>query len=54
MHKNSVSIDRLTGIRVWMYLINRYGPVNPIYRLVIKSVRVSAELLKRLYIELKG
>ena len=54
MHKNSVSIDRLTGIRVWMYLINRYGPVNPIYRLVIKSIRVSAELLKRAYIEIKG
>jgi glycosyltransferase involved in cell wall biosynthesis len=54
MHKNSVSIDRLTGIRVWMYLINRYGPVNPIYRLVIKSIRVSAELLKRVYMQIKG
>ena len=54
MHKDSVSIDRLTGIRVWIYLINRYGPVNPIYRLVIKSIRVSAELLKRVYIEIRG
>ena len=54
MHKNSVSIDRLTGIRVWMYLINRYGPVNPIYRLMIKSIRISAELLKRVYMQIKG
>ena len=54
MHKDSVSIDRLTGIKVWMSLIDRYGPVNPIYRLVIKSVRISAELLKRVYIEIKG
>ena len=54
MHKNSVSIDRLSGIRVWMYLINQYGPVNPLYRLFIKTVRVSAELLKRVYVEIHG
>ena len=52
MHKNSVSIDRLTGIRVWLYLINRYGPDNPVYRFLIKTVRVSAELLKRVYVAL--
>jgi len=54
MHKDSVSIDRLSGIRVWMYLIDRYGPANPIYRLFIKTVRVGAELLKRVYIEVNG
>lgn len=54
MHKNSVSIDRITGIRVWLYLIDRYGPENPLYRLVIKTIRVSAELLKRLYMEING
>jgi glycosyltransferase involved in cell wall biosynthesis len=54
MHKNSVSIDRLTGIRVWINLIDRYGPINPVYRLIIKSIRVGAELLKRVYIEIKG
>jgi glycosyltransferase involved in cell wall biosynthesis len=54
MHKNTVSIDRMTGIRVWIYLINRYGPVNPISRLIIKSIRISAELSKHVYMELKG
>ena len=54
MHKNSVSIDRLAGIRVWINLIDRYGPKNPLIRLFIKSIRVSAELLKRVYIEIKG
>ena len=54
MHKNSVSIDRLTGIRVWLHLIDRYGPPNPLYRLVIKTIRVSAELLKRVYMEING
>ena len=54
MHKNSVSIDRMTGIRVWLYLIDRYGPGNPAYRLLIKTVKVSAELLKRVYIEILG
>lgn len=54
MHKNSVSINRLLGIKVWLYLIDQYGPVNPLYRLAIKMVRVSAELLKRLYIAVRG
>ena len=54
MHKDSVSIDRLSGIRVWLYLIDRYGPVSPVYRLIIKIIRVSAELLKRLYVEIHG
>jgi glycosyltransferase involved in cell wall biosynthesis len=54
MHKNSVSIDRLTGIRVWLGLIDRYGPGNRVYRFLIKTVRVSAELLKRVYIEILG
>ncbi len=54
MHKNTVSIDRMTGIRVWIYLINRYGPVNPISRLIIKSIRVSAELSKHVYMKLEG
>lgn len=54
MHKNSVSINRLLGIKVWLYLIDCYGPVNPVYRLVIKMVRVSAELLKRLYMAVRG
>jgi glycosyltransferase involved in cell wall biosynthesis len=54
MHKNSISIDRLAGIRVWINLINRYGPANPIYRLIIMSIRVSVELLKRAYMEIKG
>ncbi len=54
MHKNSVSINRLTGIKVWLYLINQYGPVNPVYRLFIKIMRISAELLKRVYVEIHG
>lgn len=52
MHKNSVSINRMTGIRVWLYLIDRYGPGNPLSRLVVKSIRTGAELLKRVYMEL--
>ena len=51
MHKDSVSINRMQGIRVWLYLIDEYGPSNAFYRLCIKTVRVSSELLKRLYIE---
>ena len=54
MHKNSVSINRLLGIKVWLYLIDCYGPINPAYRLLIKMVRVSAELLKRLYMAVRG
>ncbi len=54
MHKDSVSIDRLSGIRVWIYLIDRYGPASPVYRLFIKIIRVSAELLKRAYVEIYG
>jgi len=54
MHKNSVSLDRLSGIRVWLYLIDQYGPDNPVYRLFIKIIRVSAELLKRVYVEIHG
>lgn len=54
MHKNSVSIDRMKGIRVWLYLIDRYGPSNPLHRLVNKAIRVSAELLKRVYMEING
>lgn len=54
MHKNSVSIDRMTGVRVWSYLIDRYGPANPLQRLVIKTIRTSAELLKRVYMEING
>lgn len=52
MHKNSVSINRLQGIKVWLYLIDEYGPANPLYRAGIKTLRVGAELLKRLYLEL--
>lgn len=54
MHKNSVSYDRVEGIRVWMQLIDRYGPANPLARAFIKSVRSGAELLKRVYIEFRG
>lgn len=54
MHKNSISLNRLQGIKVWLYLIDHYGPANPLYRLCIKTVRVSAELLKRLYLEMLG
>lgn len=54
MHKNSLSYDRFEGIRIWMYLIDRYGPANAFARVFIKSVRSGAELLKRVYIELRG
>ena len=54
MHKNSVSKDRLTGIKVWFYLIDQYGPRNPFVRLGMKAVRTGAELLKRAYIEIHG
>jgi glycosyltransferase involved in cell wall biosynthesis len=54
MHKNSVSINRLLGIKVWLYLIDKYGPASVFHRLYIKTVRVIAELLKRLYVEMIG
>ena len=52
MHKDSVSINRMQGIKMWMYMIDEYGPSGFVSRLLIKFVRIGAELLKRLYIEL--
>jgi len=54
MHKDSVSINRMLGIKVWFYLIEEYGPENPVYKLAIKIFRVGVEVLKRLYMEVRG
>lgn len=52
VHEDSVSRDRVLGIRVWIRLIDRYGPVNGITRLGVKAVRVMAETLKLGYMTL--
>lgn len=36
MHKDSVSINRLQGIRVWLYFIGHYWPEKPLYRQCIQ------------------
>lgn len=54
MHKKSISINRLLGIKVWMRLIDLYGPRSVVIRLGIKLVRVSAEVLKRIYVEFRA
>ena len=54
MHKNSVSLDRIEGIRIWLQLIDRYGPKNPVHNRLIKLLRVSAELAKRVAVEIVG
>jgi glycosyltransferase involved in cell wall biosynthesis len=54
MHKNSISRDRLLGLRVWFRLIERYGPRNPLLRLGLKLLRTASETLKGLYMEARG
>ncbi len=51
MHKDSISRNRLLGLRVWFHLINRYGPPSPIYRLGLKALRVVSEGSKWFYVE---
>jgi glycosyltransferase involved in cell wall biosynthesis len=54
MHKNSVSRDRLLGVRVWFRLIECYGPRNPVLRFGLKLLRAVSEMLKALYLETRG
>lgn len=51
MHKDSVSRNRLAGVRVWFRLIDRYGPRNPGVRFGLKALRAVSEMLKGLYLE---
>jgi glycosyltransferase involved in cell wall biosynthesis len=52
MHKDSVSRNRLLGLRVWFRLIDRYGPPNPVFRAGLKALRAVSEAAKWLYVEL--
>jgi glycosyltransferase involved in cell wall biosynthesis len=52
MHKDSISAQRLTGIKVWWLLINRYGPTGQFQKLLYKAMRAFSELLKLLYLRL--
>lgn len=54
MHKDSVSRHRWRGLDTWFELIDRYGPPNPVTRAGIKLARGMSEVLKQLYIEVKG
>lgn len=54
MHKDSISRNRLLGLRVWFHLIDCYGPPNPACRLGLKALRVASEGSKWLYVELTG
>lgn len=54
MHKDSISLDRMLGLRVWFQLIDRYGPRNPVTRFGVKVIRAVSETLKRLYLEAIG
>ena len=53
MHKNSISAQRLLGIKVWWRLIDCYGPKDRIIRLFYKAARTFAELLKLAYVQLR-
>jgi glycosyltransferase involved in cell wall biosynthesis len=48
-HGESMSRQRLRGIRAWWTIIDRYGPRNPVARLLVKAVRTTSELAKALY-----
>lgn len=52
MHKDSISRNRLLGLRAWFHLIDRYGPPNPACRMGLKVLRVVSEGSKWLYVEL--
>ena len=52
MHTDSVSRNRLLGLRAWFRLIDRYGPSNRVWRLGLKALRVVSEGSKWLYVEL--
>jgi alpha-1,6-rhamnosyltransferase len=54
MHRDSVSRDRLLGLRVWCRLIDRYGPRSTLARSAIKLLRAFAEVFKGLYIAVRG
>jgi glycosyltransferase involved in cell wall biosynthesis len=46
VHDGSASIRRVDGLRVWMSLIDRYGPRVPAARAGVKAIRASAEIAK--------
>lgn len=54
MHKDSISRNRLQGLRAWFHLIDRYGPPNPALRLGFKTVRTVSETAKWFYMEFSG
>jgi glycosyltransferase involved in cell wall biosynthesis len=54
MHKNSVSRNRLRGLRVWFQLIDRYGPPSLPIRLSFKLLRCGSEIFKWIYISIFG
>lgn len=49
MHRDSLSRQRILGIKVWWLLIDRYGPRSWLFRLGYKSARTFAELFKWVY-----
>jgi glycosyltransferase involved in cell wall biosynthesis len=54
MHEDSLSINRMLGLRVWFQLIDRYGPRNPAMRGLLKAKRATAEFMKWFYIKMTG
>ncbi len=52
MHKNSISHNRILGIKIWFLLIDRYGPSNPLIRFALKGLRLTSELSKQLYLKM--
>jgi len=53
-HKDSISRDRVLGLRVWFRLIDRYGPRNPVVRLGLKALKAVSEWSKLVYMEVVG
>jgi glycosyltransferase involved in cell wall biosynthesis len=51
-HKDSISRDRVLGLRVWFRLIDRYGPRNPAVRLGLKTLKAVSEWSKLVYMEI--
>lgn len=54
MHKNSVSRNRLLGLKAWFRLIDRYAPLKSLSSPGLKGLRTLSETAKWLYVESTG
>ena len=50
-HDASISVKRISGIRVWLKLIDRYGPPSKTASWMIKCIKTWNEFMKLLFME---